>query len=119
MTLLAEAPAGRHFAQFHRNCDSLSESLSAFLEGGIRRGHSAVVIATPELRDSLVARLAADKFHPKALAESGQLDLIDAVRLMAQLMPNGAPAALRGSQFDAFPAPQPGFVGEAGWFRLY
>lgn len=91
MTLLAEAPAGRHFAQFHRNCDSLSESLSAFLEGGIRRGHSAVVIATPELRDSLVARLAADKFNPKALADSGQLDLIDAVRLMAQLMPNGAP----------------------------
>jgi DcmR-like sensory protein len=91
VTLLADAPAGRHFAQFHRNRDSLGESLSAFLEGGIRRGHSAVVIATPELRDSLVTRLAADKFDPTALADSGQLELVDAVTLMAQLMPDGTP----------------------------
>jgi hypothetical protein len=91
VTLLAEAPAGRHFAQFHRNGDSLSESISTFLESGIRRGHSAVVIATPELSDNLVARLAADRFDPKALADSGQLDLIDAVSLMTQLMPDGTP----------------------------
>ncbi|HKA57888.1 MAG TPA: MEDS domain-containing protein [Gemmatimonadales bacterium] len=91
MALLAEAPAGRHFAQFHRTSDSLTESIYAFLEGGIRRSNSVIVIGTPELRDRLTTRLAEEKFHPQTLVYSGRLDLIDAAELMAAFLPDGVP----------------------------
>jgi hypothetical protein len=91
VTLLAEAPAGRHFAQFHRTSDSLTESISAFLDGGIRRAQSVIVIATPELRERLVTRLAEAKVDPQALSQSGQLHLTDAAQLMTTFMPDGVP----------------------------
>jgi hypothetical protein len=88
VSLLAEAPAGRHFAQIHRDAESLSESVYAFVEGGIRRGHSVIVIADAELKDGIQDRLAANKLHPKALSNSGQLDILDAQKLMAEFMPH-------------------------------
>jgi len=47
VSLLLEAPPGRHFAQFHREPDSLVESVFAFLEAGLRRGNIVLVIAEP------------------------------------------------------------------------
>ncbi len=83
MSLLAEAPTGRHFAQIHRDREALSESVYAFLEGGIRRGDSVIVIADADLRDGLLDRLSRNKIHPKAAAHSGQLEVLDATKVMA------------------------------------
>jgi len=91
VALLADAPAGRHFAQFHRTSDSLTESIASFLQSGIRHSNSVIVIATPELRDRLVTRLTEDRVNLEALSRSGQLDLIDAAQLLAAFMPDGVP----------------------------
>ncbi|HWC72528.1 MAG TPA: MEDS domain-containing protein [Gemmatimonadales bacterium] len=95
MTLLAEAPAGRHFAQFHRDADSLRESVFTFLEAGLRRGDGVLVVATPETRDGLETRLSRHNLDPKALNDSGQLDMLDAATLTADVTPRGVPESPR------------------------
>ena len=98
MSLLAEAPPGRHFAQFHRDTvgqdrrrDTLTESAFAFIEAGLRRGESVVVIALADRRDRLFESLAAGKFSPQALRDSGQLSVLDAGRITAQSLAGGLP----------------------------
>ena len=100
--LLAEAPSGRHFAQFHRYTkgedrrrDTLTESALAFVEAGLRRGESVLVIAGADRRDRLFERLAAGKFRPQSLRDPGQLSVLDAGQMTAQLgagsLPEWAP----------------------------
>lgn len=89
--LLAEAPAGRHVAQFHRDADALTESAYLFLEGGLRRGNTIVVIATPANAERFEARLSAGKFHPTALRSSGQVEILDAATTIEQFMSAGMP----------------------------
>lgn len=84
--MLAEAPAGRHVAQFHRDPDTLTESAYLFLEGGLRRGNSIVIIATPANAERFEARLSAGKFHPAALRNSGQIEFLDAATTIDQFM---------------------------------
>jgi hypothetical protein len=90
-TLLAEAPAGRHLAQFHRDAAALADSVQLFLEGGLRRGNSLLVIATAESADRVLELLNESKFHPQALISSGQLEMCDAKALLRQIMGNGSP----------------------------
>jgi hypothetical protein len=90
-TLLSDAPAGRHFAQFHRDAEALTESVYTYLEAGLRRGNSIVVIASPAHGEMFLERLGASSFHPKALRTSGQLELVDGAPLMAEFMSGGMP----------------------------
>lgn len=91
MTLLAEAPAGRHFAQFHREQDSLVESVYTFLETGLRRGSSALIIAPPEQVDRLLQRLQDGRFHTRSLIDAGQLARLDSTKILEQLTTRGKP----------------------------
>jgi hypothetical protein len=91
VTLLVEAPSGRHFAQFHREPDSLVESVFAFLEAGLRRGNSVLVIAEPAQVERLFERLAASKLHPKSLANSGQLAVLHGDRILERFLEDGLP----------------------------
>jgi DcmR-like sensory protein len=103
VSLLAEAPAGRHLAQIHRDRESLSESVYTFLEAGIRRDESVMVIADAELRDGVLDRLSQNKTHPQAASHSGQLEVLDAAKVMAGFMPRtGVP---EWSRFRATLAP--------------
>jgi hypothetical protein len=88
---LAEASAGRHVAQFHRDAEALSESAYLFLEGGLRRGTSVVIIATPANAERLLTHLSAGKFHPTALRDAGQLEVLDAATVLEQCMSGGGP----------------------------
>ncbi len=97
-SLLLDAPSGRHFAQFHRDTegqdrrrDTLTESALAFVEAGLRRGDSVLVIAAADHRDRLFDRLAEGKFRPQSLHDHGQLSVLDAVQIMAQLVADGLP----------------------------
>jgi hypothetical protein len=88
-SLLTEAPIGRHFAQFHRQVETLSESVFQFLEAGLRRGNSVLMIAPRDHADQLVARLTASQFHPQALCNAGQLGILDAAKTMEQCTIHG------------------------------
>jgi len=95
---LADAPAGRHFAQFHRDTkgedrrrDTLTESALAFVEAGLRRGDSVLVIAGADRRDRLFERLAAGQFSPQSLRDPGQLSVLDAGQITAQFVAGGMP----------------------------
>lgn len=90
MTLLAEAPPGRHFAQFHRDTNALTESAFVFLEAGIRSSNSLLVIAPAARVDQLFDRLASARFHPKSLIDSGQLAVMDSTPIIEQLVANGS-----------------------------
>lgn len=89
--LLIEAPVNRHFAQLHRDAQSLTDSVSLFLETGLRRGNSAVVIATKVHRDLFIARMREDDLDPTLFIKSGQLELHDAEAMLAQFMRGGTP----------------------------
>ena len=88
---LFEAQPGRHIAQFHHHPETLAQSAFEFLEGGLRRGNSVVVIATPANTERLQARLTQAQFHIHALERSGQIRFLDAAQLLAELMVDGAP----------------------------
>jgi hypothetical protein len=87
---LAEAPVGRHFAQFHRDQDALADSIQLFFEGGLRRGNCLLAIAENQSADRVLDRLTESKFHPQALISSGQLAVVDARVLIAQFVSDGA-----------------------------
>lgn len=99
MTLLVDGPSGRHFAQFHRDADALTESAFVFLEAGLRRSSSLLVIAGAEQKDRLFARLAASQLDPQALCDSGQLAVLDAAALIEQFVRDGVAewAGFRGT----------------------
>src|SRR5467141_584853 len=96
--LLVEAPTGRHFAQFHRDTegqdrrrDTLTESALAFVEGGLQRGDSVLIIAAADQRDRLFERLVQGKFRPQSLRDPGQLSVLDAAELTARFVVGGLP----------------------------
>jgi len=96
--LLTDAPTGRHFAQFHRHTegqdrrrDTLTESALAFVEAGLGRGDSVLVIAEADQRDRLFGRLAEGKFRPQSLRDPGQLTVLDAGQVTAQFVAGGLP----------------------------
>lgn len=91
MSLLVEAPLGRHFAQFHRHRETLVDSAFAFVEAGLRRGNSVLVIAAPAQVEQLFEQLAARKLHPKSLGNSGQLAVLQSDRILEQFMAHGLP----------------------------
>jgi len=97
-SLLADAPTGRHFAQFHRTTegedrrrDTLTESAFTFVEAGLRRGDSVLVLAGANHRDRLFERLAAGKISPQSLRDPGQLSILDAEQITARLVAGGLP----------------------------
>ncbi len=97
-TLLTDAPTGRHFAQFHRYTegqdrrrDTLTESALVFVEAGLRRGDSVVVIAGSDQRDRLFERLATGKFRPQSLRNPRQLTVVDGEQITAQFVADGLP----------------------------
>lgn len=95
--MLAEAPTGRHFAQFHRDQADLVESIVTFLDAGLRRGNSILIVAAPEQVARLFERLAAGKFQPTALSDAGQLAQLDPNLIIERLQSNGTsePTILR------------------------
>ena len=98
MSLLAEAPPGRHFAQIHRQTesqdrrrDTLTDSALEFVETGVRNDHSVLIITTADREQRLFDRLAAAKIHPKALCNSGQMAVLRPDEIVVQFVKEGVP----------------------------
>jgi hypothetical protein len=81
----------RHFAQLHRDRQGLTESVALFLETGLRRGNPVVVAATQEHTALFLERLAASDVDPVALRKAGQLELLDADKLLGMIIRGEAP----------------------------
>ena len=116
MALLADAPAGRHFAQFHRETksedrrrDTLTESVVVFIEAGLRRGDRIVVVAGADQRDRVLGRLAAGAFRRQSLPDARQVSVLEAERLTADVGVGGLPewAAFRDALVPILSRPQP------------
>jgi hypothetical protein len=69
----------------------LGESAYAFLEAGLRRGNSVLVVTTAEHVETAFDRLAEHKLHAQALCNSGQLAVLHADRLLEELLIDGEP----------------------------
>ena len=90
-TLLIDAPVNRHFAQLHRDPQSLTDAVALFLETGLRRGNSVVVIASPIHTDLFLTRLRENDMDPTGYLKAGQLELHDAESMLGKFMRNGTP----------------------------
>jgi hypothetical protein len=93
LRFLADAPSGRHIAQFHREPDALVESVFAFLEAGLRRDNSLLIIASADQVDRLFDRLSVSRFQPQSLRISGQLAVLDSTRLLEHVAVSERPEA--------------------------
>jgi MEDS: MEthanogen/methylotroph, DcmR Sensory domain len=70
-----------HFAQLYQEDEVLAGAVAEYLAAGLQRGEAAVVIATPEHRAALLARV---KAHDG-------LKLLDAEQTLAKFMAHGMP----------------------------
>jgi signal transduction histidine kinase len=87
-TIVAEPPPW-HAAQFYEDEVFLVESVTRFVEAGVRDGEGAIVIATRAHIDAL-----ADHVDDASLldgVESGRVVLLDAQNTLAQFMVGGVP----------------------------
>ena len=91
-----------HFVQFYDEDSVLIESVAGFLEGGLRAGAACIVIATPEHRASLDARLRSRGFDVDDAMTTGQYVPLDAETVLTNLTVDGVPD--RG-KFDAVVEP--------------
>jgi len=89
--LLIEAPVNRHFAQLHRDSQALTDTVTLYVETGLRRGNGVVVVASREHTELLLTRLREHELDPGAFLKAGQLELHDAVLTLGTFMRNDMP----------------------------
>jgi hypothetical protein len=80
-----------HAVRFYDNEASLCRIVASFLKEGLMLGHPAVIIATPEHGQGIIAELRARDVEVKALQRSDALIVLDAVETMNQFMEHGVP----------------------------
>jgi hypothetical protein len=54
--LLQTAPAGRHFAQFHKESTDLADSVAEYVMAGLRRGERIILILVPDHAELITSR---------------------------------------------------------------
>jgi hypothetical protein len=80
-----------HFVQFYDEDAALIESVASFLESGLRAGAACIVIATPEHRASLDARLRSCGFDLDDALTIRQYVALDAETVLMDLLVDGVP----------------------------
>jgi len=88
-----QQPAKGHFhaVRFYDSEVSLCRIVAGFLKEGLTSGQPAVVIATLEHSQGIVAELRARDVEVKALQSAGDLIVLDAAETMAKFMVDGVP----------------------------
>ncbi|MCI0527717.1 MAG: MEDS domain-containing protein [Nitrospira sp.] len=86
---LIDAPIGSHFAQLYRKSKSLVESVSLFIETGLRRGSSVMVIASPKHTKQFLVRLRRNDLEPESYRTYGQLSLFNVNEILHECMRDG------------------------------
>lgn len=84
-----------HSVQIYEDEDSFLDTLEAFVMAGFRRNEAVIVIATPEHRAALAARLETRGFDVAGASKRGQYIVRDARATLARFMYDGWPAEAR------------------------
>jgi hypothetical protein len=85
--------SGGHAVLFHRDDGELAGRVSAYLLAAIRAGGAAIVIAAPEHRRAISARLAQAGVNVAAAEAAGAFVALDAIETMSRFMVAGWPDA--------------------------
>lgn len=89
--LLADAPAGRHICQFHRESKSLTAAVAGYVDIGLYRREGVLVAAPAERRAAVLRRLGESGIDVAAAIASGQLVMLDAHATLVRFMRDGIP----------------------------
>lgn len=89
--LLIEAPAGRHFAQLHKDPQVLADAVGLFVETGLIRNEAVLVVAPSAHIPAYLERLKQSAKPAQAWQRTGQLIVLDGPMLLGQFMKNNMP----------------------------
>jgi len=87
--------ASGHIVQFYEGEPHLFESVGDFITSGLREDGAALLIATPEHRDGIEARLLTAGLDISAPTTGGRYRAVDAAQTLARVMVDGWPDARR------------------------
>lgn len=90
--LLANAPAGSHFAQLHQTPESLARYVGRFVAAGLERGDRVLMIATPFHTKLILRTLEAFACDTATAQAAGELIVLDAEWTLRQIMVGDSPA---------------------------
>lgn len=82
-----------HAVKFYESRESLCRIVADFLGEGLSARQPALVIATPEHCDRIVAELRARHFNTEEMQAAGDLLLVDAAAMLATFVVDGVPDA--------------------------
>ena len=88
-----QASRNSHAVRFYEDAASLCRTVANFLSEGLALGHPALVIATPQHRDALLAEFRSREVDVGAAQTTGDLELLDARHVLASVMIDGMPDA--------------------------
>ena len=80
-----------HAVQFYKDDKSLAKTVAAFVSDGLRTGHPAVIIATPTHSKAIAHALSVYGFDTDELRRTGQLQMLDAEKVLATFMVGSTP----------------------------
>ena len=80
-----------HAVQFYKDEGSLAETVARFLAAGLNIGEPAIIVATPSHTAAVKQRLEALGLDPQELRRTGELQFLDANKLLSAFMVNGVP----------------------------
>jgi len=80
-----------HSVQFYRDDSSLMKTLSQFVRDGLTASQPVIVIATPEHRADLAARLLVDGLRADSFERQGSLWMLDARETLESFMDGRTP----------------------------
>lgn len=86
-----QASAWEHLAQFYESDSFLLDALSDYIGTALRANDAAIVVATPEHREDLEARLQANGLNLAAVRDAGRYSSVDAADTLARFLVDGAP----------------------------
>ncbi len=84
-----------HAVKFYESRESLSHLVAEFLSEGLAAHEGALVIATLEHREDILSELHARGFDAEGMQTRGDLSMLDASDVLAQIMIDGMPDAGR------------------------
>jgi excisionase family DNA binding protein len=80
-----------HFVQFYDADAYLLDDVAGFIGAAIHAGDAGVIIATPDHREGIARRLAANDIDVASACAGSRLTLLDAETMLARFMVDGAP----------------------------
>ena len=83
-----------HAVQFYKDSRSLADRVAKFIAEGFELGQPALVVATPLHAANITRALDASGIDSAAVKKTGELQVLDAAKMLRAFMINGQPDAL-------------------------